>query len=39
MHFLLNAKVTEIREGSVIYEQGGKTCTLPADKVLFVHWP
>ena len=34
MHFLLNAKVTEIREGSVIYEQGGKTCTLPADKVL-----
>lgn len=24
MHFLLNAKVTEIREGSVIYEQGGK---------------
>ena len=25
MHFLLNAKVTEIREGSVIYEQGGKT--------------
>jgi len=34
MHFLLNAKVTEIREGSVICEQGGKTCTLPADKVL-----
>lgn len=34
MHFLLNAKVTEVKSGAVIYEQGGKTCELPADKVL-----
>lgn len=34
MHFLLKARVTEIKDGTVVYEQDGKTCELLADKVL-----
>lgn len=32
--FKLGAKVTEIKEGAVVYEAGGQTVTLPADKIL-----
>lgn len=34
MHFLLNARVTEIKDGVVVYEQDGQTHQIEADKVL-----
>jgi len=34
IEFLLEARVTEIRDTEVIYEYNGQTCSIPADKVL-----
>lgn len=34
LRFLLNSKVTAVKAGSVVYEQGGETCELSAEKVL-----
>lgn len=34
VEFKLGAKVTEVKPGEVVYETGGKTMTVPADKVL-----
>lgn len=34
VEFCLGAKVVQIKEGEVVYESEGKTCSVPADKVL-----
>lgn len=34
IEFFLGAKVVQVNEGSVVYEAEGKTCSIPADKVL-----
>ena len=34
VEFKLGAKVTEVKEGAVVYEFEGKTFTIPADKIL-----
>lgn len=34
VEFKLGAKVTEVKEGSVVYEFGGNIFTVPADKIL-----
>lgn len=34
IEFKLNARVTEIKDGTVVYESGGETATVKADKVL-----
>ena len=34
VEFKLGAKVTEVRGGAVVYEAGGQTVTVPADRIL-----